>query len=258
MSRSVLGTLNWAETNNGALSRSDVFSLACNLAYVQMREFSDTLRQKFHLLRLPDLMLEALRPPTTSLAKDALAYAEETHSQALLFHSWRTYFLGRLIAEQGGLDYDNDIFFAAAILHDVGLTDDCPVPVSQCCFAVQGGRQVKSYLDECGHAAATVHKVSEAIALHLNIHVRQRLHGAEAHMLARGATCDLFGFGRRRIRLANLQDLFERYPRDGVIEALRFETADHLTGSRPEFLTRLSNGKAPKTPFYDSAISSKG
>jgi hypothetical protein len=210
------------------------------------------IRQKLRLLPVSDVSLDALQPPNTSLAKDALDFAQETHSQALLFHSWRTYYLGRLIAAQRGIDHNNEMFFTAAILHDLGLTSDNSVPLSKCCFAVQGARQAKTYLDGCGYDSAATDKISEAIALHLNIHVSRKLHGAEAFMLARGATCDLFGFGRRRIKQDNLNDLFGRFPRGGVIEALQFETADHLKGSRGDFLTGLSGGKAPKTPFFDS------
>lgn len=252
MAQKTMGTVSWGESGSGVLSRSDRFTLIRNLAFVQSREMVDAIRQRLNLLPLPDEALDSLRPPTRALANDALSFARDTHSEALMFHSLRTYFMGRLIAAQCKIEYDDDIFFAAAMLHDLGLTSNNPVAVSQCCFAVHGAARAKAHLDSCGHDHSKSDKVSEAIALHLNIHVSKRLHGAEAHLLARGATCDLFGFGRRRIQTSNLKELFHRYPRDGVIEALRFETADHLKGSRAEFLTRLSKGKAPRTPFFDS------
>ncbi|WP_298260789.1 HD domain-containing protein [uncultured Litoreibacter sp.] len=252
MSREKMGTLRWGDASNGKLSRGNTLALVRNLAFVQAREVADAVRQRFGLLSVSDLSLDAMHAPTTPLAQDALEHAQETHSQALLFHSWRTYYLGRFIAEQRGIEYNNEVFFAAAILHDLGLTRDNATPLSACCFAVQGARQAKSFLDLCGHGGTANDKISEAIALHLNIHVSSRVHGAEAFMLARGATCDLFGFGRRRVKKTNLIDLFDRFPREGVMDALQFETADHLEGSRADFLTGLSGGKAPKTPFFDT------
>ena len=55
-------------------------------------------------------------PPQTALVEDALQLATETHRDALLFHSWRTYLFGSLIAAHERLDHDPALFFAAAIL----------------------------------------------------------------------------------------------------------------------------------------------
>jgi hypothetical protein len=111
MSQAKMGTFQWGKATDGVLSRSDKFALIRNLAFVQAREVSDVIRQKLRLLPVSDVSLDALQPPNTSLAKDALDFAQETHSQALLFHSWRTYYLGRLIAAQRGIDHNNEMFF---------------------------------------------------------------------------------------------------------------------------------------------------
>ncbi len=104
---------------------------------------------------------------------------------------------------------------------------------------------MRDHLHACGHHRAAK-PVGNAIALHLNLYVSRRLHGAEAHLLLRGAVCDLFGVGGRRVAQPGREALVRRFPRDGVIEALRFETADHMPGSRAALLTSLAGRKAPE------------
>ena len=219
-----------------------------NLAYTQIRELADTIRAKTGLLHPVETSLDGLMPKTTTLTEDALALAVGTHNTPLLFQSWRTYFMGRLIAQQDRIDHDPEIFFAASILHDIGLTDGHDSQPHQCCFAVSGAERVHDHLHGCCHDDQITDKVSEAISLHLNLHINRRLHGAEAFLLTRGAVCDLFGAGHRRIAPATLAELHDRYPRKDVIEALQFETADHMKDSRPAFMSGLPEAKRPKRP----------
>lgn len=244
------GTLAWGEVSNGVLNKREAAGMVARLGFVQAREAKDRMARALGLLTPSPVELDDLSPAPSALVRDALAYAEETHGAALLRHSWRTFYLGALIARQEGVATDHEILFAASILHDVGLTDTHTVPLSACCFAVSGGLRARDHLRTCGHHH-NAEAVGDAIALHLNLHVSRRLHGAEAYLLSRGAVCDLFGAGRHRVDESTLQKLFARFPRDGVIEALQFETADHVDGSRASLLTSLSGKKAPRTPFFD-------
>lgn len=83
-----MGSLAWGEGNRGELSRVEKCRLIGNLAYVQVREVFDAARQRIGLLQPSPIALDDLLPPQDSLAIDALGLAEETHNQALLFHSW--------------------------------------------------------------------------------------------------------------------------------------------------------------------------
>ncbi|WP_367718095.1 HD domain-containing protein [Nitratireductor sp. GISD-1A_MAKvit] len=243
-----MGTLEWGQGTAGELKRSEKIRLVGNLAFVQVRAAIDALRHRLGLLSPAPLELDALLPGKTALVEDALQLASETHDDALLFHSWRTYLFGVLIASHERLTYDPSLFFAAAILHDIGLTDGHEPHLCSRCFALSGGERVRDHLHARGHGPVA-QKVGDAIALHLNGWVSARAHGAEAHLVSRGAVCDLFGAGRRRIAPANLAEVLQRFPRDGVIEALQFETADHKKGTRPAVMTGLSGGKAPAEPF---------
>ena len=249
-SRASMGTLVWGQGSAGELGYGEKFRLIGSLAYVQVREAVDAIRHGAGFLRPSEIALDDLLPPETALVEDAVSLAEETHEQALLFHSWRTYLFGALLAAHEKIEYDRPLLFAAAILHDIGLTEGHEPSLCKRCFALSGGERVRDYLRQNGHPAEVGQKVGDAIALHLNAWVSKRRHGAEAHLVSRGAFCDLFGTGRRRLAQTSLTQILQRFPRAGVIEALQFETADHRKGTRAAFMTGLAGGKAPADPFY--------
>lgn len=247
--RAPMGTLAWGCGNAGELKRDEKFRLIGKLAYVHVREVFDVFRHRIGLLTPSAIELDELLPAPTTLVEDARRLAEETHEQALLFHSWRTYLFGALLAAHERIEYDRSLFFAAAILHDIGLTEGHSPHLCNRCFALSGGDRVRDYMQAKGHPVDVGQRVGDAIALHLNAWVSKRMHGAEAHLVSRGAVCDLFGAGRRRLAPTTLAQILQRFPRHGVIEALQFATADHRSGTRAAVMTALSGGNAPPEPF---------
>lgn len=250
-SRPAMGTMAWGRGRAGALGLGEKLRLIGNLGYLQVREAVDGIRHEVGLLRTSTIELNDLLPPDTSLVRDALGFAEETQQQALLFHSWRTYLFGVLLAAHEEIPVDRSLLFAAAILHDTGLTSGHTPQVTERCFALSGGDRVDAYLREKGHPHEVAYQVGDAIAIHLNAWVSVKRYGAEAHLVSRGAVCDLFGAGRRRLPHDSLVQILRLYPRAGMIEGLRFETAVHPAGSRPAVMTRLAGSKAPADKFRE-------
>ncbi len=246
-----MGSLAWGEGAAGCMTTLETVGLVGNLMQAQVRGAVDAARSALGLLRPSEAAIEALAPPQTSLVQDALALAEETHEAALLHHSWRTYLFGVLFAQHERITYDRSLLFAAAILHDLGLTRGHEPSLCKRCFALSGGERAQRYLDACGHPPEVGRKVGDAIALHLNGWVSRRLHGAEAQLVSRGAFCDLFGVGRRRVATPTLKAVLVAHPRAGVMEALQFETAQHHRGTRPAVMTAMSGRKAPRDPFIE-------
>ena len=249
--RPAMGSLAWGAGATGRMTRVEAVGLVGNLMQAQAREAVDAARSALGLLRPCETAIEALAPPQTALVQDALTLAEETHEAALLHHSWRTYLFGVLFAQHERITYDRSLLFAAAILHDLGLTRGHEPSLCKRCFALSGGERAQRYLDACGHPPEVGRKVGDAIALHLNGWVSRRLHGAEAQLVSRGAFCDLFGVGRRRVAASTLKAVLAAHPRAQVTEALQFETAQHHRGTRPAVMTAMSGRKAPRDPFID-------
>ena len=132
------------------------------------------------------------------------------------------------------------MYFTAAVLHDVGLTESRAVPLKACCFAVSGGRQIHDFLICKGHAPEKAQIVGEAISAHLNLHLPVREYGEVAALVAKGAVCDLFGFGKRRVNGNFKKDLLRAYPAGNLQDALSKE--EMAPGSRLDFGRKLRGG----------------
>src|SRR6185503_19504268 len=113
-----LGSVAWGESCNGVLNEDEKVRVVENLQFVMSQEQVDADRRRLGLLNPKYIQIETLAPPDSKIANDALAYAEETHVAPLLRHSWRTYYFGALIAAHDGIEFDRELGFAAAILHD--------------------------------------------------------------------------------------------------------------------------------------------
>ncbi|MDD7908443.1 HD domain-containing protein [Pseudovibrio exalbescens] len=253
MSINQMGTLAWGRRegrySRGRLTRLERLALVRNMAHLQLIELGDLFRRRLGLLQPERALLEELLPKKTALVDDALSLAKETHAEALLHHSWRTYLFGALLGRHAGLNYDPELLFASCILHDLGISSDRDTHPEECCFAVSGAERACSHLAAKGHDTDKVNRIGDAMALHLNAYVSSRLHGAEAHLVSRGAVCDLFGAGVRRLAGASVDEIMLRHPREGVVDALGFETFRHLPGTRAAVMTALAGGNAPKTPL---------
>ena len=246
-----LGTLAWGKRNRGIVNAAEKTRILDNIAFLQKQEHLDAERRRLGLLNPVHIDIETLLPPDSRLTSDALAYAQETHPIPLLHHSWRTYFFGALIAKNDRIDYDPELFFSAAILHDIALTDHARVPPEQCCFAVSGADQACEHLLSCGHQHDKVEVIGGAIALHLNLHVPLEDYGPVAFLTARGAVCDVMGPGLSRISPCSAQEVLIRHPREELLKYFALDPARHLPGTRPELITTalLASGQRPQHPL---------
>ena len=235
------GTLEWSRKNNGVLTPIERLHFLRNMAFLAAREALDAIRDKFGLLKPVDLDFPNCSPPDTQMARDAEVFARETHTQDLLAHGYRTYYFGAILGSYSKLTYDRELYFTAALLHDIGLTDSRAVPLKACCFAVTGGRQIHDFLICKGHPPKKAQIVGEAICAHLNLHLPVRDYGEVAALVAKGAVCDLFGFGKRRLNGKFKSDLLRSYPAGNLQDAL-LSREEMAPGSRLDFGRKLTGG----------------
>jgi hypothetical protein len=151
------------------------------------------------------------RPPDSRFARTALEACRDLSSEALAGHCLRTWLWADALAQVERLGHDCELLFAAAALHDLGLT-----PKHWCsgsdCFAVDGARAAETLARESDYPRAAA--LAEAISLHLNVAVPVKL-GAEAHLLAAGAACDVVGAHAHEIPRPARSEVLRRHPRDG-------------------------------------------
>src|SRR6476661_3995346 len=157
-------------------------------------------------------MNEILMLPTGPLADASLAIARSSMSRPIVDHSIRSFLFARMLADHEGClkdaDYDEDLLFAATVMHDLGLGERA---TGEARFEVEGADLAAAVLRGHGVAEREVDRVWEAIALHASLGIAHRrglltslTHNAV--FIDAGRVTDSIAGGLR-------QDVLDAYPR---------------------------------------------
>ncbi len=180
-------------------------------------------------------MPEVPAPPDSALAVEAEEAAAE-QPPALLGHAHRTWAYGRALAALDGIGVDEELFWIACLLHDVGLI----AAVTGQDFTLRSADSAAEVA--LGHRApGDIETLRDAITAHTTPGATVEKDGPIACYLQAGATCDLGG-----LRLQHLSDdyvgaVLVRHPRGGlgddIVERIRVE-ADAVPRGRFALLRR--------------------
>ena len=187
--------------------------------------------------------------PDSQLARSVKEFIRDTESDLLFEHSTRVYLWGALAGQRKGLSFDRELFYTAAMFHDLGLTTG--FRGSQIRFEVDGANAARDFLQGHGIAEADIEKVWLAIALHTTPGISEHLHPLIA-LTAEGVMMDLVGLGYDRFTKAELTAIETAYPHpsgfaEHFLKAL-YEGVEH----RPETTqgTGLADLVAEKDPHF--------
>jgi hypothetical protein len=158
----------------------------------------------------------------------ALSLAQRTESSPVADHSIRSFLFARLLANQQGSAgddaYDENLLFAACIMHDLGLGTSADGKQR---FEVEGADLLRRH----GVPTADVDRVWEAIALHSSIGIAGRL-GLLTYLAHRGVFTDAGVFTdlpeglRRQVLAVYPRPAEDSYIRDAIVaHAKRSKTA---------------------------------
>ena len=161
--------------------------------------------------------------PDTSLVREITDYIRGAEDELLFNHSRRVFLFGALQGRRRGLNPDLELLYAAAMFHDLGLTER--YRTSDVRFEVDGANAARDFLRERGVDKTDIDKVWLGIALHTTPGVPEFLDD-EVALVQAGVEVDVIGLGR--------EDLTQ--------EALAAVTAAH---PRPQFKQRIIQA------FYD-------
>jgi hypothetical protein len=174
-------------------------------------------------------MNDVLALPAGPLARASLAAATATESKPIADHSIRSFLYARLLADQEGsrkdAAYDEDLLFAACVLHDLGLGT---LATGAARFEVEGADLAASLLARHGVTAPDADRVWEAIALHSSHGIAER-RGLLAYLTYKGVFTDAGRFTdlpavqREAVRTA--------YPRPAGDTSVRDAIVDHAARS---------------------------
>jgi hypothetical protein len=233
-----LGTHAWVERTGGQLTAGERRRLLRPLA--RSHAFNAAGRISM-LLRVNSgrraTVTRTQRPaPDSALTRAAEALARRRLSPALLNHSYRTYAFGAALADLENVDVDHELLYAAALLHDVGLTTSEP----QVDFTRTSERAAREVAEEVGLSNSATDTMRTAITLHHSPGVT-RAHGPVGYLLSAGAGLDVIGLRSWQLPRDVLDAVTFTHPRLGFkrefTAAFRAEAAQVPHG-RAAFLRR--------------------
>jgi len=233
-----IGSYGWMERTGGALTAKERRQLLRPLAATHAVNAAGRLAM---LLRVnagrPVIGTLGRRPrPDSALTRKAEALARHRLSPTILNHSYRTYAFGAALGELDHLDVDRDLLYAAAMLHDIGLS----TPAPQVDFTWASTRAARDLAEQVGLSAAATDTLLTAITLHHSPGVTLA-HGPVAYLLSAGAGLDVIGLRSWKLPRGVLAEITSTYPRLGFkrqfTAAWRIEAA-HVPAGRAAFLRR--------------------
>ena len=172
MNESGVGTLKWAERTGGRLSGGDrlqpartggsAAGLGILLAFEEeiWRSEAD---------RLPTST--AVRIPDSRIARTPRSCAARCHRLTCSSTANGPICGGASWAGEGGIRYDEELFYVASLLHDLGATSRYPGEGLHC-FGVVSAMAARDFVRAREWRRRELRAVAEAISLHLNVSCR--------------------------------------------------------------------------------------
>jgi HD superfamily phosphodiesterase len=148
--------------------------------------------------------------PDSTIAREATQLLRDTASDLLFQHSMRVYLWSALLADRKGLGFDPELLYAAAMFHDLGLTE--AFHASSLRFEVDGANAARDFLRSHGIPEADIHKVWTAIAFHTTPGIPEFLH-PEASLLHMATGMDVAGRSYDQVTDEQRDAVVAAYPR---------------------------------------------
>ncbi|WP_170259219.1 HD domain-containing protein [Nocardioides psychrotolerans] len=209
--RTDLGTITWVQQTSGWLSPAERRSLLWPLARAHARNTIGRFSTAVRLNSGRHAYIPALRlvPPNTVLTRAAEDLARNVMPSALVNHSHRTYTFGRALGELEDVDVDDELLFAAAMLHDTGLIK----PTGDADFTLTSARIARDVAEQVGLSTTASTTIQTAITLHHSPGVTLSA-GPVAYLLSAGAGLDVVGLRSWELPADTLTDAVNAYPRE--------------------------------------------
>ena len=161
--------------------------------------------------------MPAQRPSLTlcgsPLGRAALAVAEHFHTPALVNHCIRSYLWARAVAALEDVDFDDELLFTAAMLHDLGLTPELDHPTLA--FEEVPGHLVWLLGAGAGWPVALRERCAEVMTRHMADRVEVRA-DPEGYLLNTATSIDISGTRADDLEERSTREVLAAYPRLGL------------------------------------------
>jgi hypothetical protein len=159
--------------------------------------------------------------PDSTIAREATEFVLDVSTPLLFDHSRRVFLWGSLHGEQLLLDYDPELFYVAAMFHDIGLVDGQRSEHER--FEIDGANAASAFLERHGVPQEEVTTVWDAIALHTTAQI-PRYKAPEVRLVNWGVEYDIPGRHFEELTTEQREAVIAAHPRlrfkEGIIEAL--------------------------------------
>lgn len=208
----IVGTIEWTRRTGGRLEPAERRRLVADLARVHVGNVLGRGSAMLHLNsgRRANVSPNRLVPPHSPLTRAAEDAAARTLTPSLLNHSYRTYRFGRALGDLEGLEVDDELLFAAALLHDTGLV----LTDGSADFTLVSARVARDVADGVGLSNRASETMQTAITMHHSPRVSLDV-GPEAYLLSAGAGVDVAGLRSWELPRSVLEDAVRLHPREG-------------------------------------------
>jgi hypothetical protein len=153
--------------------------------------------------------IAGVRFPDSVLAQKAVDLAFRVSPAVVWNHVLRTFVFGALVGKAQRLRYDEELFFLASVLHDLGLTAEFRGAER---FEVVGADAADAFLKDQGVNPERREIIWDAIAFHTSVGIASRKR-PEIALVHIGAGVDVIGLELDRLPPAVVAETIEAFPR---------------------------------------------
>jgi hypothetical protein len=153
--------------------------------------------------------IAGVRIPDSALAQKAVDLVFRVSPPVLWTHVLRTFVFGALVGQAQKLRYDEELFFLASVLHDLGLTAEFRGAAR---FEVVGADAADAFLKGEGVSAERRELIWDSIALHTSVGIASRKR-PEIALVHIGAGVDVVGPELDKLPPALVAQTIEALPR---------------------------------------------
>jgi len=208
----MIGSRAWMNTSNGKLSFKEKTRLIKQVLIPVTLNYGKTFLKAPHDSTL--FTLDNFHIPDTAIAKEAMNELEQTASQAIINHSWRSYFWAVAIAHTKQWQFDQESLFVSCLMHDLGLVDHLDQYACQC-FSFESALRAEALCTKHHYPKVKIDNISDAICLHMNGNLDENDPSLtkEALLLQKATSCDVIGTDLSLFSNSFKNKILTQYPR---------------------------------------------
>jgi hypothetical protein len=192
--------------------------------------------------------IAGVRLPDSALAQKAVDLAYRVSPPVVWTHVVRTFVFGALVGQSQKLRYDEELFFLASVLHDLGLTAEFRGAER---FEVVGADAADAFLKDQGLNTERREIIWDAIALHTSIGIASRKR-PEIALVHIGAGIDVVGRGLDKLPPSLVAETIEALPRHDFNNAFYKVVVDTIAQSPQSaamtWMCEIANAHVPGCP----------